>query len=75
MILSNFRKTRIESYRIVSNRIFFKNAENETPNQTVELISYKNRKLKFSNKNKLFKQIQQSAIFLFLKKSRRIIPQ
>jgi len=29
---------------------FFKNAEKETPNQTIELISYKNKKLKFSNK-------------------------
>jgi hypothetical protein len=59
VILSNFRKTRIvsnriESYRIVSYRISFKNAEKETPNQTIELIPYKNKKLKFSNKNKLF---------------------
>jgi len=54
VILSNFRKARtkdrIESYRIG----FFKNAEKETPNQTVELISYKNKKLKFSNKNNFF---------------------
>jgi hypothetical protein len=54
VILSNFRKTPIVSYRIESHRIFFKNAEKETPNQTIELISYKNKKLKFSNKNKLF---------------------
>ena len=55
MILSNFRKTRtkdrIESNRIVSNRIFFKNTKKETANQTVELISNKNKKLKFWNKN------------------------
>ena len=42
---------RIVSYRIVSYRIFFKNTEKETANQTVELISNKNKKLKFWNKN------------------------
>jgi hypothetical protein len=39
MIFSNFRKTRIESYRI-----FFKNTEKETANKTVELISNKIKK-------------------------------
>jgi hypothetical protein len=54
VILSDFRKTRtkdrIELYPILSNRIesyriFFK--EKETPNQTGELISKKNKELKF----------------------------
>jgi len=64
VILSNFRKTRIVSYRIESNRIesyrivsyriesyrivsyiFYKFREKETPNQTAELKSYKNKKL------------------------------
>ncbi len=75
MILSNFRKTRtndrIVSKRIESNRIFFKNAEKETPNQTVELISYKNKKLKFSNKNKLFQT--NTTKYDFLKRSLRIV--
>jgi hypothetical protein len=47
VILSNFRKTRtkdrIVSNRIVSYRIIFKNTEKETANQTVELISNKNK--------------------------------
>ena len=42
---------RIVPYRIVSYRIFFKNTEKETANQTVELISNKNKKLKFWKKN------------------------
>jgi hypothetical protein len=60
VIFFNFRKTRskdrkvsnrIASNRIVSNRIFFnKNTKKETANQTVELISNKNKKLKFYNK-------------------------
>ena len=63
VILSNFQKARtkdriesyrIESYRIVSYRIFFKNVKKDTPNQTIELLSYKNKKLKFSNKNNFF---------------------
>jgi hypothetical protein len=75
VILSNFRKTRtkdriesycIVSYRIVSNRIvsyriFFKNAEKETSNQTIELLSYKNKN--FRIKTNFFKQILQSSIF------------
>ena len=65
VILSNFRKTRtkdrIESYCIVSYRIFFKNAEKETSNQTIELISYKNKN--FRIKTNFFKQILQSSIF------------
>jgi len=53
VILSNFRKTRtkdrivsyrIVPYRIVSYHIFFKNNKKETANQTVELISNKNKK-------------------------------
>ena len=63
MILSNFRKTRsvayrivsyrivsyrIVSYRIVSYHIFFKNTEKETANQTVELISNKNKQVLYS---------------------------
>jgi hypothetical protein len=55
MILSNFRKTRTKDrivlYRIVSYRIFLKNTEKETANETVELISNKNKRLKFWNKN------------------------
>ncbi len=39
------------SYRIVSYLIFFKNTENKTANQTVKLISDKNKKLIFWNKN------------------------
>ena len=38
-------------YRIASNRIFFKNTKKETANQTAELISNKNKKFKFWNKN------------------------
>ncbi len=50
--------------RIGSYRIFFKNTEKETANQTVELISNKNKK--FGMKTSFFKQILQSTIFLFL---------
>jgi hypothetical protein len=50
VILSNFRKTRTKD-RIVSYRIFLKYTEKETANQTIELISNKNKKLKFCNKN------------------------
>jgi hypothetical protein len=39
------------SYRIGPDQIFFKNTEKETTNQTFELISNKNKKLKFWNKN------------------------
>jgi len=65
VILSNFRKTRtkdrIESYRIVSYCIFFKNIEKETANQTFELFSNKKKKIKnFGIKTDLFKQILQS---------------
>jgi hypothetical protein len=50
-IVSNrIESNRIVSNRIVSNRIFFKNTKKETANQTVELISIKNKKLKFWNK-------------------------
>jgi len=70
VILSNFRKTRSVAYRI-----FFKNTEKETANQTVELISDKNKN--FGKKTDFFKKILQSTIFLilFLKTSRRIVPQ
>jgi len=43
VIPSNFRKT-LTKDRIVSYRIFFKNTEKETANQTFEFISNKNRK-------------------------------
>jgi hypothetical protein len=81
VILSNFRKTRtkdrMESYRIESYRIFFKNTKKETENQTVELFHMKIKKLKFRIKTNFFNQILQGTIFLFLflKRSRRIVPQ
>jgi hypothetical protein len=54
MILSNFRKTRTKD-RIVSYRIFFKNTEKETVNQTVELISNTNFGIKLTFSNKYYK--------------------
>ncbi len=44
VILSNFRKASFKD-RIGSYRIFFKNTEKETANQTVKLISNKNKRL------------------------------
>ncbi len=70
MILSNFRKTRIESYRIV----FFKNLGRKK--QRIKLSNLFQIKIKNKNfgiKTDFFKQILLSTIFLFLflKKSRR----
>jgi hypothetical protein len=64
VILSNFRKTRIVSYRIVSYRIFFKNLEKKK--QRIKLSNLFQIKIKNKNfeiKTDFFKQILQSTIF------------
>ena len=48
--------------------LFFKNTEKQTENRTVELISYENKKLKFSNKNKLFQTNTKYVFFIFILK-------
>ena len=49
--------------RSVSYRIFFKNIEKETANQTVELISNKNKKLKFWNELTFSKKYYKVRFF------------
>ncbi len=71
MILSNFRKTRIVSYRI-----FFKNLEKKKQRiKLSNLLQIKKNNKNFGIKTDFFKQILRSTIFLFLflKRSRRIV--
>ncbi len=68
MILSNFRKTRTKD-RIESYRIIFENTEKKTANQTVELISDKNKKLKSWNKKRTFSnKFYKERFFIFILK-------